>query len=69
MEEVMGRIEFSTVQQIIRITAFTLGGVLLGGGITEDPMYERAVGGLISLAALGWWLLGFEKPRLEGTKK
>lgn len=47
---------FDTVQQFLRIVLFAIGGWFLGDGIVESSAFESAVGGFISIVALGWWM-------------
>lgn len=41
--------------QLLRIVAFMLGSYLLGAEVTEMPVFEDAVGGLINVVTLAIW--------------
>lgn len=56
--------KWSTIEQLIRILAYSGGSYFLGDAVANGDMYKAAVGGLISLGAFLWWLV-FERNRVQ----
>ena len=54
--------KWSTIEQLIRIAAYSGGGVLFGQQIADGQMFQAAIGGLIAVGAFVWWLV-FERNR------
>lgn len=46
-----------TIQQLVRIVLFALGGYFLGDAVTQGEMFQAAVGGVLSIVAFVWWRL------------
>jgi hypothetical protein len=55
--------KFSTIEQLIRIAAYTGGGMLFGQQIADGQMFQAAIGGAVALGAFVWWLV-FERNRV-----
>lgn len=53
---------WDTVQQLIRILAQFAGGYLVSSGLLTEGLLEELTGGLLSLAAVAWWVF-WEKSR------
>ena len=49
--------QWSQVQQVLRIIIFSAAGWLFGQGVTEGELFQQAVGGLLSVGAFAWWLV------------
>lgn len=47
--------KFDTVQQVIRIGGYALGGYFLGEGVADSDLFQQALGGAVSVAAFAWW--------------
>jgi hypothetical protein len=47
---------WDSIQQVIRIVLYALGGYLLGDGVTQGELFQGAVGGVISVGSFLWWL-------------
>lgn len=54
--------KWSTIEQLIRILAYSGGSYFLGDAVANGDAYKAAIGGLISLGAFVWWLV-FERNR------
>lgn len=54
---------WDSIQQVIRIVAYAVGGYVLGDAVAQSAQFQAAVGGLISIGAFGWWVL-FERKRI-----
>ena len=55
---------FSTIEQLIRILAYALGSYFLGAGVADGELYQAAIGGGVSVIAFIWWLV-FERNRAK----
>ena len=55
--------QWSTVEQLIRIAAYSGGSYFLGEAVTSGDLYKAAVGGVIAVGAFVWWL-AFERNRV-----
>lgn len=51
---------WETLQQIIRIVLYTLGGYFLGAEVAQGPEFSAAVGGILAIGAFLWFL--YAKP-------
>lgn len=51
----MDRIQFTFIEQILRIAAFTIGSYFLGDGLAENEEFQAAVGGLVAAVGFVWW--------------
>ena len=47
---------WDSIQQIIRIIAYAVGGYFLGDAVTNGEMFQAAVSGLIAVGAFLWWM-------------
>lgn len=54
--------KFSTVEQLIRILAYTGGSFAFGDAIANGETFQAAIGGAIAVGAFVWWLV-FERNR------
>lgn len=54
--------QFSTIEQLIRIVAYAAGSYVLGTAVADGEMFQAAIGGLVSVSAFVWWLI-FERMR------
>jgi peptidoglycan hydrolase-like protein with peptidoglycan-binding domain len=54
--------QWSTVEQLIRIAAYVGGSALLGQQVADGQMFQAALAGLLPVAAFLWWLI-FERNR------
>lgn len=48
---------FSTIEQLIRIGAYALGGYFLGSGVADGQMFQAAISGGVAVIAFVWWLV------------
>ena len=48
---------WDSIQQIIRIIAYAVGGYFLGDAVTNGEMFQAAVSGVIAVGAFIWWLV------------
>ncbi|MCV0395494.1 MAG: hypothetical protein K5872_22360 [Rhizobiaceae bacterium] len=46
-----------SIQQVIRILLYAIGGYVLGDGVAEGEMFQQAVGGAMAIVSFGWWML------------
>ena len=46
---------WDTLQQLVRIVAYSAGAYLLGEGVADGAQFQQAIGGVVSVAAFGWW--------------
>lgn len=44
-----------TIQQLIRILAYAVGGYFLGDGVVEGEQFQAAIGGVLSISTFIWW--------------
>jgi hypothetical protein len=47
--------QWTTVEQLIRIVMYSAGGLVLGDGVASGDQFQGAIGGVVSLVAFGWW--------------
>lgn len=55
-------IQWSTVEQIVRIAAYSGGSYVLGDAVANGQLYQGAIGGVAAVGAFIWWLV-FERNR------
>lgn len=48
--------KWETVQQLIRIAAYSGGTWVFGEGVTNGELYQQAVGGVMAVGAFLWWM-------------
>lgn len=46
---------WDSIQQVLRIVLYALGGYFFGDAITQGAMFQAAVGGFLSVGAFVWW--------------
>lgn len=46
---------WDSIQQMVRIVLYTLGGYLLGSEVAQGDLFQGAVSGLLSVGAFFWW--------------
>lgn len=44
-----------TIQQLIRILAYAVGGYFLGDGVVEGEQFQSAIGGVLHISTFIWW--------------
>lgn len=54
---------WDSIQQVIRIGAYAVGGYVFGDAVAQGAQFQAAVGGLMSIGAFAWWVI-FERKRL-----
>lgn len=54
---------WSTIEQLIRILAYTGGSYFLGDAVANGDMFKAAITGAVAVAAFVWWLV-FERNRI-----
>lgn len=47
--------KWQTMQQVLRVVAYSIGGMLLGDSVADSDAFQAAVGGFVSIVAFGWW--------------
>lgn len=48
--------DWSTIQQLIRVLAQFAGGVLVSNGVLTEDLATSGVGAVVSLSAIIWWV-------------
>jgi len=48
---------WDSIQQVIRIGLYAVGGYFLGDAVTEGAQFQAAVGGVIAVGSFVWWAL------------
>ena len=48
---------WDSIQQLLRILLYAIGGYFLGDAVTEGEAFQAAVGGVLSVGAFIWWLM------------
>lgn len=48
---------WSTLQQLIRILLYSGGSAVLGESLASGEMFQAAIGGVVSIAAFAWWIV------------
>lgn len=56
--------QFSTIAQLIRVVAHYIAAMTLGDAVADQEIVQGAIGGLVSIGALAWWIF-FERDRLD----
>lgn len=46
-----------SIQQLVRIVAYAVGGYFLGDGVIDGDTFQTAVAGAGSIAVFIWWLV------------
>jgi len=46
---------WDTLQQVIRIVLYSVGGYFLGDGVVDSEVYQAAIGGVLAVGAFVWW--------------
>ena len=59
-------IAWDQIQQLIRIVAQLIAGYLIGTGVFDEGIAEEFVGGIISIAAVVWWVV-WERRRTSAS--
>lgn len=54
--------QWSTIEQLIRIIGYAAGAYFLGDGVANGEMFQAALGGLVAVGSFAWWLI-FEQTR------
>ena len=47
--------QLGTLEQLIRIAAYTLGSYFFGQGVADGEMYQAAIGGGVAVLAFAIW--------------
>ncbi len=53
-----------TLQQLVRIALYSVGGVAFGSGVADGELFQQLLGASGVVVAFLWWLV-FERNRLE----
>lgn len=53
----MNPFQLGTAEQMLRIGAQFVGGILLGEGVASSAEFQAGVGALISAASFVWWVV------------
>ena len=48
---------WQSIQQLLRIILYAVGGYFLGEGVTQGEAFTQAVGGFLAVASFIWWLV------------
>lgn len=54
----------ATIQQLVRIGLYSVGGLLLGQGVADGELYQQVIGASGVIVSFLWWLI-WERNRLE----
>jgi hypothetical protein len=46
-----------TVQQLVRIILYSVGGLLFGQGVADGDLFQQLLGASGSIVAFAWWLV------------
>lgn len=46
---------WESIQQVLRIVLYAVGGYFLGEGVTQGEMFTQAVGGVLAVGSFIWW--------------
>jgi hypothetical protein len=57
---------WETLQQLLRIILYAVGGYFLGDGVTQGAEFQAAVGGVLAVGAFVWWAV-WERKRTDGA--
>lgn len=48
---------WDSVQQVVRIILYALGGYFFGEGVTDSSWFQQAVGGVLAVGSFAWWMI------------
>lgn len=48
-------IQFGTVEQLIRILLYMLGGAVLGDGVANSEEFQTGIGAVMTALSFLWW--------------
>lgn len=48
---------WDSLQQVLRILLYAIGGYFLGDAVTEGEAFRAAVGGVLAVGSFLWWLV------------
>jgi hypothetical protein len=48
---------WDSIQQVLRIVLYAVGGYFLGEGVTNGEAFSQAVGGVLAAGSFIWWLV------------
>jgi len=60
-------LSYDTISQLIRISAYTVGGFFLGQAVVDGELFQGALSGVVSVGAFVWWLVVESKKPAEPT--
>lgn len=46
---------WDTVQQVLRIVLYSLGGVVFGKSIADGAQFQALIGGILAVGSFAWW--------------
>ena len=46
-----------SMEQLIRIGLYTVGGYLLGDGVAQSAEFQGAIGGVVAIGTFAWWFV------------
>lgn len=58
--------DWSQIQQVLRIILYTGGGWLLGQEVVDGSLFQQALGGVLAVGSFVWWF--FSRTRTDGTE-
>lgn len=44
-----------TIQQLVRIVLYSIGGMFLGTGVADGELYQQVLGASGVIVAFAWW--------------
>ena len=47
--------DWTQIQQVLRIVLYTLGGWLLGSDVADGALFQQALGGVMAVGSFVWW--------------
>lgn len=55
---------FSTIEQVIRIGMYAAGGYVFGEAVADGEMFQQAIGGAVAVGAFVWWVVfEYQRPK------
>lgn len=48
---------WESIQQLLRIVLYAVGGYFFGEGITQGEAFTQAVGGVLAVGSFVWWMV------------
>jgi hypothetical protein len=57
---------WQSIQQVLRIGLYTVGGAVFGDGIADSEIFQQAIGGVMSIGTFVWWYV-WERGRTPNT--